>query len=156
MDMKARLAEERKQRADKARPSGGSVDLNPKARVKKEKVEEPLPPDIDTVPGLSVMMVRTLKALVTDHIRVGKDERVAAKRKKELTDSIKSIIKDEPDLHSVVCADGVINFYAVARSTIKKEKLLEHGISAGVIAECTDESTSMTLKIRGLDEIGEE
>ncbi|MGH7184529.1 MAG: hypothetical protein ACREJN_21500 [Nitrospiraceae bacterium] len=151
------LEEERQRKAERARPKGGQVgvDLNPGKRQKAEKPEEPPPPTIESVAqssGLSLGDIALIKALVTEHTQIGKIERDARGAKEALTNRIKGLVKDDENLHRVICGDSVLSYYPVPKSSIKSDKLLECGVSPGVIAECTVETTSWTLKIRGLDE----
>jgi hypothetical protein len=156
-DIKEKMDQARRDRLAKSGPQGASMvpDFNPR-KPKEMKEPEPLPPSIEELEDqneVSSEDADTLRALVARHIEWGKAERAASEAKKPITDRIKEIVKKTPALHKVVCAGGLVAFYPVERSSIKMEKLLELGVSPGVIAKATAVSTSQTLKIRSLDEL---
>ncbi|MGH7183503.1 MAG: hypothetical protein ACREJN_16210, partial [Nitrospiraceae bacterium] len=131
-------------------------DMNPTPRKAKEpKVDEPLPPDIDDMPGVSLRESILLKQLVEEHTVVGRAARELDERKKELTTKIKDIIANQPNLHKVICAGSLVSYYSTSRASISKEKLLGVGIQPDVIDKCTVNSQSWTLKIRSLDELAD-
>lgn len=120
------------------------------------KEPEPLPITIEELEAANEVSdedMRTMRALVAQHVILGKEERAAADAKKPLTERIKAIVQKTPALHKVLCAGGVVNFYPADRSSIKADKLLAQGISPEVIAKATVTTTVWTLKIRDVADI---
>jgi hypothetical protein len=133
-----------------------SMVPEPKA-AKAAKVPEVVP-DVRDVIKDTVSRLKLYK-LAPRIYELGRLESEAKTAKKILVDQFKTILNSfttEPIKFRV--EELKASYYTMTRSTISVKKLLDHGISPKVIAECTETSESLSLRISavgGKEEIDE-
>ena len=92
-----------------------------------------------------------LKAMVEQHSTLGIQIRDLTKAKDSLTAAIKYMF-GELEIEKAMVDEYCVTYYDIARSSIKGELLLDHGIAPAVIQACTVTTHSPALRITALEE----
>ena len=122
------------------------VNLNP-----VERVPAPPPKEEEIVPDLTELISdkgeqKSIRQLVSQYLGWAQQSKEAEREKKSISTKLKTFVGNYGIARMLVDGNNV-SYFNAARSTIKAELLLQHGISPQVIEACTVTTDAYTLRI---------